>query len=218
MSNSFITEEQKKILELFKQDPFLDGNFYFTGGTALSNFYLSHRYSDDLDFFSENQFDSLGINTIIQKWADGLSVSYDSRVVGNTYIYNLYFSNNYSLKIDFAFYPYKRVKESNLMEGIHVDSLEDIATNKFVMLGQRTDIKDFVDLFYLLGYFNVFDLMHWAEIKFQRKFDLMLFAADLLKVEDFEYMPRMANQLTLEDLKAFYFTLAKRIGIETTKV
>ena len=25
--------------------------FYLTGGTALSRFYLDHRYSDDLDFF-----------------------------------------------------------------------------------------------------------------------------------------------------------------------
>lgn len=26
-------------------------DFYLTGGTALSRFYLNHRYSDDLDFF-----------------------------------------------------------------------------------------------------------------------------------------------------------------------
>lgn len=26
--------------------------FYLTGGTALSEFYLQHRYSDDLDFFT----------------------------------------------------------------------------------------------------------------------------------------------------------------------
>ncbi len=25
--------------------------FYLTGGTALSRFYFNHRYSDDLDFF-----------------------------------------------------------------------------------------------------------------------------------------------------------------------
>ena len=25
--------------------------FYLTGGTALSRFYFDHRYSDDLDFF-----------------------------------------------------------------------------------------------------------------------------------------------------------------------
>jgi len=29
-----------------------DAPWYLTGGTALSRFYFSHRYSDDLDFFS----------------------------------------------------------------------------------------------------------------------------------------------------------------------
>lgn len=29
----------------------LDTSFYLTGGTALSRFYFNHRYSDDLDFF-----------------------------------------------------------------------------------------------------------------------------------------------------------------------
>ena len=28
------------------------GQFYLTGGTALSRFYYQHRYSEDLDFFS----------------------------------------------------------------------------------------------------------------------------------------------------------------------
>ncbi|MDR1696214.1 MAG: nucleotidyl transferase AbiEii/AbiGii toxin family protein [Endomicrobium sp.] len=27
------------------------GSFYFSGGTALSEYYLRHRYSEDLDFF-----------------------------------------------------------------------------------------------------------------------------------------------------------------------
>lgn len=30
-------------------------NFYLTGGTALSEFYLQHRLSEDLDFFSEQE-------------------------------------------------------------------------------------------------------------------------------------------------------------------
>jgi Nucleotidyl transferase AbiEii toxin, Type IV TA system len=29
--------------------------FYLSGGTALSGFYLQHRYSDDLDFFTRDR-------------------------------------------------------------------------------------------------------------------------------------------------------------------
>jgi hypothetical protein len=31
--------------------------FYLGGGTALSRFYLDHRYSDDVDLFSPNEQD-----------------------------------------------------------------------------------------------------------------------------------------------------------------
>jgi predicted nucleotidyltransferase component of viral defense system len=33
----------------------LSTDFYLTGGTPLSRCYLSHRYSDDLDFFIHNE-------------------------------------------------------------------------------------------------------------------------------------------------------------------
>jgi len=52
-----ITPEQQLLLEKIKKDPFLTSHFYFTGGTALSMYYLQHRLSVDLDFFSEEKFD-----------------------------------------------------------------------------------------------------------------------------------------------------------------
>lgn len=56
MSKKFSIDHYKKLYLL--QDKVLDivnhlnVNFYLTGGTALSRFYLDHRYSDDLDFVS----------------------------------------------------------------------------------------------------------------------------------------------------------------------
>lgn len=42
---------QDKVLQLIDA---LATNFYLTGGTALSRYYIRHRYSDDLDFFVNN--------------------------------------------------------------------------------------------------------------------------------------------------------------------
>jgi predicted nucleotidyltransferase component of viral defense system len=42
--------QDKFLSELYSQD----SPFYLTGGTALSRFYLKHRWSDDLDFFVNN--------------------------------------------------------------------------------------------------------------------------------------------------------------------
>jgi predicted nucleotidyltransferase component of viral defense system len=43
-------------------------DFYLTGGTALSRFYLNHRYPDDLDFFVHQGKDFLAdVREIIAK-------------------------------------------------------------------------------------------------------------------------------------------------------
>ena len=46
---------QDKIFQVLNK---LDTDFYLTGGTAASRGYLNHRFSDDLDFFvnDDNRF------------------------------------------------------------------------------------------------------------------------------------------------------------------
>lgn len=46
------TNLQEEIIKQISQTALKD-SFFLTGGTALSIFYLEHRYSEDLDFFTE---------------------------------------------------------------------------------------------------------------------------------------------------------------------
>ena len=50
-----LTFLQKRVLEELTKSP-LKEKFYWSGGTALSVFYLHHRQSNDLDFFSDTSF------------------------------------------------------------------------------------------------------------------------------------------------------------------
>lgn len=215
----YLTNYQEEILQKFSENQFLGDTFYFTGGTALSSAYLQHRYSDDLDFFSQNKFDNFSIFATIQTWAGELGATLSSRTTGNVYNFDLTFSDGYRLKLDFAEYPYKNISEFTKAGelNIKIDSLKDIATNKFVTIGQRTDIKDFVDIYYLLKDFGVYDMLAWSDFKFNRRYDPVLFAADLLKIEQFEYMPRMIKKLSLQDLKDYFLDLAKKIGNKATR-
>ena len=52
---SILTAHQKRILDLISKEKYFTDRFYFTGGTVLAEFYLKHRFSEDLDFFSEKQ-------------------------------------------------------------------------------------------------------------------------------------------------------------------
>ena len=46
---------QKNSIDLLAKSP-LKEQFYWTGDTLLSSFYLHHRQSKDLDFFSDSKF------------------------------------------------------------------------------------------------------------------------------------------------------------------
>ena len=118
---SILTEKQKQILSEFAKSGFLKKNFYFTGGTVLSEYYLNHRHSDDLDFFSEDKFDNQVIFTLMQQWSEELKFNFQSNFAEVTYIFNLTFKDKQELKVDFSFYPYKRLKPGKLVDNIQIE-------------------------------------------------------------------------------------------------
>lgn len=210
-----LTKDQQIILDVVKNNEFFRSSFYFTGGTALSAFYLKHRYSDDLDFFSQERFDQQIIFTLVQDWSRKYKFSIkSSRFAEVVYIFNLLFENKISLKVDFAYYPYQQLEKSSIpkLGDFRIDSLLDIATNKLLTISQRYDVKDFVDLYFLLQKFSVWDLIEAVKIKFKMDLEPLLLGADFLKVEDFDYLPRMIEPLTLKELKEFFREKAKELG------
>lgn len=57
MGQNILTAAHRQLLAEISRDRYLTDTFYFTGGTALSAYYLRHRYSEDLDFFCEAPYD-----------------------------------------------------------------------------------------------------------------------------------------------------------------
>lgn len=207
-----LTKEQKIILGEVKRSEFLRTQFYFTGGTALSAYYLNHRESEDIDFFSQQEFDNQVIFTLMEEWSKKYQFKFDSRFNEVVYIFNLTFKNGAKLKVDFGYYPYRLLSETKLIDGIRVDSLLDIAVNKLLTIQQRTNAKDFVDLYYLLDKFTVWDLMEGVRYKFKRDLEPFLIAADFMKATQLELLPKMIKKLTLQQLRSFFVNKAKKLG------
>lgn len=206
------SKEQKIILDVISTEEYFRSSFYFTGGTALASFYLHHRYSDDLDFFSELPFNNQIILSYIEKWSKEKNFTYSSQFAEVVYTFLLKFKNEAELKIDFAHYPYKRLEKGSLINGFSIDSLTDIAVNKLLTITQRTDVKDFVDFYFLYQHYTVWDLLEGVRIKFGMKLEPFLLSSDFLKVEDFDYLPRMVKPLTLDTLKKFFREQSKLIS------
>ena len=206
------TKEQQIILDEVKNSTYFTSNFYFTGGTALSSFYLNHRESEDLDFFSEREFDNEQILTLVEEWSRKYLFTFSSRFNEVVYVFQLVFENGEKLKVDFGYYPYKRVEKGFTWNSIEIDSLIDVAINKLLTISQRLEVKDFADLYYLLEEFTVWDLMEGVRVKFGQKLEPFLLAADFLKVEEFDYLPKMIKPLTIEQLKDFFRKKAIEVG------
>ncbi len=215
--NPALTSLQKFIFDEFSKDKKLTKQFYFTGGTALSAFYLNHRESEDLDFFNENEFDKDIVDNFVDKIARSQKLRIKLTERERVRIFELARSDNVEIKVDFAFYPYKRLKKGLSTSGVKVDSLFDIATNKLQTITSRTEVKDFVDLYFLLKEFTLWDLIYAVNEKFRLEIDLIWLGTDFLKVEKFEILPRMLVPLTLKELQDFYREEARKLGMSVVK-
>lgn len=66
MEQGILTPAQKAVIDLVAKEQNLT-HFYLTGGTALAEYYLQHRTSDDLDFFALEKPDQLFLRAFAQK-------------------------------------------------------------------------------------------------------------------------------------------------------
>lgn len=215
MENVIFTPLQRKIFNTVSKDTILSKQFYFTGGTALSAFYLHHRESEDLDFFSENNFENGRIEELMRDISLYLKTPYRFTNNERVRIFEFVKNDKLLIKVDFAYYPYLRVEKGNKYQGIDIDSLRDIAINKLLTINQRTQVKDFVDLYFLLTNFTIWDLIYGVQAKFRMELDIVLIASDFAKAEEFDYLPKMIMPLKLDGLKEFFkqkaIEIAKRI-------
>ena len=207
-----LTNDQKLILDEFRKDPILSSNFYFTGGTALSFYYFQHRYSIDLDFFSEKKFDPKIIFNRVSLWSKKHKFTYKLKNIEELYTYLLTFSDGRNLKVDFSHYPYKLLRNPKSIDGLKVDSRLDIAVNKITAIVQRSEVKDFVDLYFLLNEFSLWDLIEGVRIKFNMEIDPICLGNDFYMVEDFNFMPEMVKPLKLTDLQKFFTQKSREVA------
>jgi predicted nucleotidyltransferase component of viral defense system len=107
-----IKEVQKNLLKAFAKKP---GSFALTGGTALELYYLHHRFSADLDFFSP-LYDRLEIDRIVSSFRK--ETKYSIRLENEFVAPNM-------AKVRFYYARGKKVKEA-----VKIDFVEDVIFRK----------------------------------------------------------------------------------------
>lgn len=146
-NNSILTEQQKILLKQFVVWP-QASVFYLTGETALSAFYLRHRLSEDLDFFTQEDVEAESILTFLRSIPKVRELEMERKFDRKIFLIN--YLNGGQLRTEFTKYPFKTINPFEIVEGIQVDSKGDILVNKLMALTERKDIKGYVDIYFIL--------------------------------------------------------------------
>jgi len=192
----------------------LNDIFFLTGGTALSAFFLQHRYSEDLDFFTAQPEQVPQVLPVLEKIALQLGVRIEIRRQFKTFLeVFLHRQDGEVIKCDFAQdSPYRLQPKARSEEfGIFLDSVLDISCNKLSALFDRSAAKDFVDVYFIdRELFRFSELLQNARQK-HVGLDNYWLAVSLLKAEELGPLPRMIKPVTIEELKNFFLTQAKEL-------
>ncbi len=183
-----LTRLQKDVLSFFGQSYFTK-NFYWTGGTLLSYFYLHHRDSVDLDFFSKDLF----LDNEYLKFINDLKIAIKADKVKFNLDKNrrLYFIRRGSetVKLELVYFPFPSIeKKVHLKEfSLEVDSLIDIIVNKILSTYQRNEPKDIYDLYCYLNENPKYDfpkLVLLVEKKFGVEIEITMLLAKINELAD----------------------------------
>ena len=216
MKKSLLTKDQIRFIEFVQTQPQLYHQFYFSGGTALSEFYLQHRFSEDLDFFAENDFDvtelSLFLNTHKSDYG-AKTLQYQQSF--NRNLFFLKFSKEQTLKVEFTYYPFPRLEIGVSFGKLSVDSILDIAVNKAFTLTQKARGRDYFDLFEINQKYG-FDFKHLLKLAHQ-KFDFQInylqLGKNLMKVATFLDDPVLIKHIDKKAVEEYFFSQAKQLDI-----
>jgi len=186
----------------------VETGFYLSGGTALSRGYLNHRYSDDLDFFVDD-------NDHFELWSD-------------RFIFTLSKSKNWNflvsqreerctrltlhqaeidLKIDMINDVPSRIGEPWLHPILgRIDTAENILANKVTAVLDRDAPKDLADIWGLccMNHFSIQAAITGAQGKASGVFPVdlarVLFSADFSDWEVIRWISRPDPQVFVQQL------------------
>lgn len=211
MSLPVLNSLQEDILNMFSS--ICDSeNFYFTGGSALAHFYLKHRKSNDLDFFTSTEELIVPFSFALQKTLDEKSVKLERKRAFKSFVeIEAERRGEYTLIHICCDSPYRLgdIKKFSQYPNLNVDNLDDIAANKILALFSRATFRDFVDIYFLVKkkYFNENDLIEKAQKK-DPGFDVYWLGVALGRMENFskdiEDLHLLIETCDLEEMRSFF--------------
>jgi hypothetical protein len=189
-----IAPQTLKLIQDLQEIPELS-EFYLVGGTSLA-LQIGHRNSIDIDLFTTSDFD---VNLIFEV----LNLTNEVKQIYSRKNTLLTIIND--IKVDFISHQYEIIKPIIDEEKIRMLSMEDISAmklNAIVNSGQR--LKDFLDVYFLLEYFSIKQMLEFYQQKYPSKNEMMALRA-LVYFDDLDLNidpPKMHQMITIDEIKS----------------
>jgi len=171
------------------QDSFLtwwkeqDLPLYLTGGTALGRFYLHHRSSDDLDFFT-NANPEFGryVKLLFKGIEKEFSIDKEQTLIAEDFARFFVIKNNLSLKVEMVNDVHYRCGEPLKYRYGLIDTPSNILANKLSAIYGRDEPKDVFDIVHLALNYS----FNWQEIFWHCKQKAVINEIDVIqRLHDF---------------------------------
>lgn len=147
LSGSTLTPIQRDLLRAVFAER---AGFFLTGGSALAEYYLHHRRSEDLDLFTTDDVAFATGASLIEAAARRLGATVQWVRTGPQFRRGLVIRGTESVVVDLVRDIDQQIVEGKpVKDGVRVDSIEDITANKLCALLGRQEVKDVIDLYFL---------------------------------------------------------------------
>lgn len=191
-----------KLLELlsFLMKAELFKDFVLVGGTSLA-LQLGHRNSIDIDLFGQCNIDEVTFRETVSEFGTSTLLKKSKSI--------LIFSIE-GIKVDFVHYPYPWLAPCHHIENLRLADMKDIAAMKLNAISGRGSKKDFIDLYFLLKYYSLEEMMRLYQQKYADGSEfLVLKSLTYFDDADKESMPLMHQTISWEAVKKEIGALAR---------
>ncbi len=204
-----LTPDTRTTFQACANLPFIR-DFYLAGGTGLA-LHLGHRFSVDLDFFSERA------NTVDKKMRSVLKRKFRGQSLELTHDQDATFVAKLRA-VGISFFEldaHPLVEPTMDVEGVQIASIREIGAMKLAAVFGRASRKDLVDLYYILQNERLENLFRVAAKKYPLVPSFphlalrgMVFFDDAEKLD----MPKMIDQRAWSKMKKFLEKQAFEVG------
>jgi Nucleotidyl transferase AbiEii toxin, Type IV TA system len=194
-TQTVVPELMELLKNLMKVEDF--SNFYLVGGTSLA-LQIGHRNSIDIDLFGKKDIDSDLFIKLLNEFGK-TEVSKSSK--------NILITDVGGIKVDFVNYQYQLLEKPLEIDGIRMVSKKDIAAMKLSAIAGRGSKKDFIDLYFLLDYFSIREML---DFYLQKYFD----GSEFMVLKSLTYFEEANSQPQPKIFQEFNWEICKQKIIE----